>query len=191
MEKRDSNIKSFTPKSREDWRKWLEKNHEKESKVALIKYKKHTGKPTVKSKEAMEEAICFGWIDTTVNRLDEDRYIQHFSKRNKNSKWSYNTLSYAKKLIKEGKMTPVGLKMYKEGLAKLPHDHGIPKNPEVPKDLKTLLNQNKKAKENFDNLSSSVRRTYLRWLLRAKMLETKNKRMKLIIDNLEKNKRLF
>jgi len=184
-------IKSFTPKSRKDWRKWLEKNHEKESKVALIKYKKHTRKPTVTSKEAMEEAICFGWIDTTIKRLDEDRYIQHFSKRNKNSKWSYNTLSYAKRLIKDRKMTPVGLKMYKEGLAKLPHDHGIPKNPEVPKDLKTLLNQNKKAKENFNNLSSSARRIYLRWLLRAKLPETKNKRMKLILDNLEKNKRLF
>jgi uncharacterized protein YdeI (YjbR/CyaY-like superfamily) len=191
MEKRNSNIKSFTPKNKEEWRKWLEKNHEKESKVALIKYKKHTGKPILSSKEAMEEAICFGWIDTTIKRLDEDRYIQHFSKRNKNSKWSYNTLNYAKRLIKEEKMSPFGLKMYKEGLAKLPHDHGIPKDPEVPEDLKTLLNQNKKAKENFDKLSSSARRTYLRWLLRAKMSETKNKRMKLIIDNLEKGKKLF
>ena len=76
----------------------------------------------------MEEAICFGWIDTTIKRLDEDTYLRHFSRRNKNSKWSDNTLGYAKQLIKEKKMTPIGLEFYKEGLKKPTHDHGIPKN---------------------------------------------------------------
>ena len=101
---------------KEDFRKWLAKNHDKESKVSIILHKKHTGKKSPTHRELMDEAICFGWIDTTINRLDEDRYIRNFSKRTKNSKWSYNTISYGKELIKQGRMAPAGLKFYKEGL---------------------------------------------------------------------------
>lgn len=184
-------VQSVYAGTRKEWRAWLEKNHEKEKKVFLIKYKKHTGKPSLNNLEAMEEAICYGWIDTTVKRLDEERYQQAFAKRNKNSKWSYNTLSYGKRLIKEGKMTPAGLKMYKEGLKKLPHDHGIPKNPEVPEDLKSLLEKDKKAKQGFEKFSESVRRTYLRWLIHAKLPETRNKRLKIIVENAKQGKKLF
>ena len=73
------NIKTIYTKNRKEWRKWLLKNHKKENKVNLIKYRKHTGKPSVTSKQAMEEAICFGWIDTTMKRLDDERYMQRFS----------------------------------------------------------------------------------------------------------------
>lgn len=86
-----------------DFTKWLEKNHIKENKVAVIKYKKHTGKLSPNAMELMHEAICFGWIDTTVHRVDYDKYKVIYSKRTKNSKWSENTISYAKKLIKEKK----------------------------------------------------------------------------------------
>jgi len=112
------NPKRFHAKSLDEWRKWLEKNHQKETKIALVKYKKHTGKPFFTHKELMDEAICFGWIDTTVKRLDEEKYIIHFSKRGKSSRWSNATLSYAKEMIKKGKMAPFGLVMYKEGLKK-------------------------------------------------------------------------
>ena len=96
--------------SRKQWRNWLEKNHAKESKVSIILHKKHTGKPSITHKESMEEAICFGWIDTTLKRLDEDTYQRTFVKRNDKSKWSQNTLRYGKELIKEGLMTNAGLK---------------------------------------------------------------------------------
>ena len=79
-------VKAFYPKNRQEWRNWLEKNHDKEKKVAVIKYKKHTGKPSISHKESMEEAICFGWIDTTLKRLDDERYGVTFVKRNKNSR---------------------------------------------------------------------------------------------------------
>lgn len=114
--------KTFYAKTRDDWRKWLKKNHEKEKKIGLIRYKKHTGKPSPSHKEAMDEAICFGWIDTTVNRLDDEKYIINFAKRNINSKWSYKTLSYAKEMKKQGKMSPAGLSAYKHGLSKPPQD---------------------------------------------------------------------
>ena len=169
-----------------DFRKWLEKNHDKHTKVGLIIHKKHTGKKSPSHRELMEEAICFGWIDTTIKRIDEDTFIRFFSRRNKNSKWSYNTLSYAKDLMKRKKMTPNGLQFYKEGLKKKPHDYGIPLNPEIPSEMKDIFEKNKKAKEHFEKLAPSIRRTYLRWIFRAKREETKNKRIKIVLGNMIK-----
>ena len=169
---------------RKDFRKWLEKNHDKENKVALVMHKKHTGKTSPSHKELMEEAICFGWIDTTIKRLDEDKFIRRFSRRNKNSKWSDNTLSYAKELIGKKRMTPHGMKFYLDGLKKPTHDHEIPKDPKVPKEFKDALSKNKIAKERFDKLSKSNRRTYLRWLLRAKLPETRKKRTDAIVKRM-------
>ena len=129
----------------------------------------------------MDEAICFGWIDTIVKRIDEDTFMRFFSRRNKNSKWSYNTLSYGEQLIKDKKMTQHGLKFYNEGKKKLPHDHGIPRNPEVPKEI---LN-NKKTKEKFEKLAPSIRRMHLRWVARAKQEETKKRRIEKLIEILK------
>jgi uncharacterized protein YdeI (YjbR/CyaY-like superfamily) len=139
----------------------------------------------------MEEAICFGWIDTTIKRWDYKRYLRYFVKRNKNSKWSKNTLSYGKELLEKGLMSPFGIKMYKEGLAKKPHDHGIPNNPRVPKCLKKELEKEPAAIENFKKIAPSYRRTLLRWLLKAKQEETKKKRMKIIVQSLKNKKKLF
>ena len=175
-------MKTITVFNREDFREWLVKNHDSESKVSVIVYKKHTGKPSPSHKELMEEAICFGWIDTTIKRLDEERYIRNFSKRNKNSRWSDNTLGYAKELIKQKKMTLIGLRFYKEGLKKPTHDFGIPKNPDMPIELKNALNKNKKSKDNFDNFSAAVKRMIYRWILSGKREETRIKRIKLVVD---------
>ncbi len=182
LTKINNNMKAITAFKRNDFRKWLMKNHDKESKIAIKLHKKHTGKLSPSHRELMEEAICFGWIDTTVNRLDEDRYIRNFSKRNKNSKWSYNTLSYAKDLIKQKKMTPTGLKFYKEGLSKPPHDHGIPKNPSMPTELKKALAKNKKAREGFESFSASAKKMLYRWILRGKLEMTRSKRIKSIVE---------
>ncbi len=183
--------KNFTHAgTREEWRKWLIKNHEKEDKVALIRHKRHTGKPTFNHREAMEEAICFGWIDTTIKRLDEERYILHFVKRKKNARWSTSTINCAKQMIKEKKMTPFGLKIYKEGLKKLPYNHGMSKNPEMSQDLIKELSKNKKINENFNNFPPSTKRMYLRWLESAKRKETKDKRIKSILK-LAENKDKF
>ena len=178
--------KSVTPRSLAEWRIWLEKNHLKEKKVFLIKYKKHTGKKIISNADTMKEAICFGWIDTTAKRLDEDRFQICYVKRSGNSKWSYNTLRYAKDLMAEGKMSPFGLEMYKEGLAKKPHDHGIPKNPSMPEILKKRLDRSKKAKDTFNDFSPSMKRMYYRWILRAKHDDTKKKRMDRIFEMCKK-----
>lgn len=180
---------AFYPKNVKAWRVWLAKNHLKEKSVSLIRYKKHTGKPSLTHLEAMHEAICFGWIDTTVNRIDDEKYAINFVRRTDKSRWSNNTLSYAKKMIEEGRMSPEGIKRYKEGLAKPVIDHGLGKNPPIPKDLEAALNKNKKAKENFHKLAPSYRRVYIIWVERAKLPETRKRRIKQVVQRAKENKK--
>ena len=175
-------MKRIIALNKTDLRKWLINNQDKECKVSVVVFKKHTGKPSPSHKELMEEAICFGWIDTTINRLDKNRYIRNFSKRNKNSKWSDNTLGYAKNLIKQGKMTSVGLEFYKKGLEKPTHDAGISKNPNMPIGLKRALDKNKRAKYNFDKFPPSSKKMIYRWILRGKREATKIKRINLTLN---------
>jgi uncharacterized protein YdeI (YjbR/CyaY-like superfamily) len=182
MEKKVKKIKSFTAKKRSQWRKWLEKYYDKEERVFLIRYKKHTGKPSFNQREAMDEAICFGWIDTTLKRIDDERYGVTFVKRNKKSRWSENTFKRARALIKDGLMTPAGLQVFKQGLKKPPHDFGIPKNPDPPQDLLDVLAKNKQAKENFEGFSPSYKKVYVRWILSAKRPETRMKRIKAVVQ---------
>ena len=142
-------VKQIYFPTRTAWRNWLKKNYLSNKKIAVIIYKKHTKKPSPNHKELIEEAICFGWIDTTIKRSNHRKYLRYFVRRNKNSKWSKNTLFYGKELLRKGLMSPFGIKMYKEGLAKKPHDEGIPKNPRVPKYLKEKIEKDNITKENF------------------------------------------
>jgi uncharacterized protein YdeI (YjbR/CyaY-like superfamily) len=172
-----------------DFIKWLSKNHDREKKVGLIVHKKHTGKNFLTHYELMLEAICYGWIDTTAKRLDKDKFIRFFVKRNKNSNWSYNTISYAKKLIKEKRMMPPGMEAYKKSLTKKPLDYDLPANPTMPDELKVALDKNKKAKENFEKFSYSVKKMNFRWILRAKRSETKKKRIDITVKRALQNKK--
>ena len=165
-----------------DFKTWLVVHHQKEIKVALIIYKLHTGLPFPSHRSLLEIAICYGWVDTIVKRLDQDRYIRYFTQRNKNSRWSENTLSYAKELIRENQMTAFGLKWYQEGKKKKTHDHGIPKNPEMPEVLKRALEKNATAKSGFAKLPPSTTKMLIRWYLGAKQEKTQQKRIKSIIE---------
>lgn len=179
--------------SAKEWRRWLSKNHKKEDRVLLIRYKKHTGKKMFNQREAMDEAICFGWIDTTLKRLDDERYGVTFVKRKKTSKWSENTFARAREMIKLGKMSKFGKEMFELGLTKKTHDHGIPKNPglsDVP-ELKLELEKpgNEKVKEAFEKLAPSHKRMHYRVILHAKRPETRMRRVKQAIDMVRKGKK--
>ncbi|MCB0408567.1 MAG: YdeI/OmpD-associated family protein [Bdellovibrionales bacterium] len=183
--------KQITVYSRDQWRKWLKKNHLVEESVFLISYKKHTGKDSINHKTQIEEAICFGWIDTTVKRLDEDRFHRRFVKRSVNATWSKNTLSYGETLYKNGKMSAYGKKMFLLGKQKKPIDHDIPDFPEVPGDLKKAFAKNKRAKVGFEAYSPSTKKSYLRWLFRAKREDTRAKRIQQIIDAASQGQKLW
>ena len=189
--KDDKKVQSIEVFSAKDFHDWLVKHHEKESSVAVILHKKHTGKMKTNTAELMKVAISFGWIDTTAKRVDEDRWSINYKKRNKNSKWSYNTLKYGKELIKQGKMHPQGLKFYKEGLKKPPHDYGIPDNPYMPLELRQDIEKNKGLMEKFDKIAPSMKKMYYRWIIRAKRPETKEKRIKEVVKRVSEGKKGF
>ncbi|MBW2967362.1 YdeI/OmpD-associated family protein [Candidatus Woesearchaeota archaeon] len=167
-------VHARTPK---EWREWLRKNHRREDKVYLIRYKKLTKRQTFNNRESMDEAICFGWIDTTLNRIDDERYAVKYVKRNRNSRWSNATLSHAKRLIAAKKMTKAGLAAYRKGLKKPTIDHNLPRDPAVPADLKKALSKYKGAAKNFKAFAPSTRRYYLWFIMKAKRDDTRKRRI--------------
>ncbi|UCB52967.1 MAG: YdeI/OmpD-associated family protein [Candidatus Zixiibacteriota bacterium] len=167
--------------NRDDWRAWLNKNYNRQKEVWLIYYKKHTGKPRIPYDDAVEEAICFGWIDSTVKRIDEQKYAQKFTPRNEKSNWSRLNRKRARKMIKAGKMTKVGLAKFKQA-GQQENEETQDKPPQkrlvTPPDLKKALLANKKALENFNNFAPGYRRLYIGWITAAKRKETREKRVK-------------
>src|SRR5579872_3692805 len=105
---------TFRSKDRAAWRKWLEKNHKSSSGVWLIYYKKDSGKTRVPYADAVEEALCFGWIDSTLNPIDKDSYMQLFTPRKPKSGWSKLNKERVEKLIEQGLMTNAGLEKIEE-----------------------------------------------------------------------------
>lgn len=105
--------KKFYAKNREEWRKWLSKNYDKEKEIWLVYYKKSTGKPTVSYNDAVEEALCFGWIDSIEKGVDHETFAGRFTPRKLKSNLSDSNVKRIQKLIREGKMTKPGLDILK------------------------------------------------------------------------------
>lgn len=177
--------------TRRRWRTWLEKNHERRSEAWLVFMKKHTGKACVSYEEAVEEAICFGWIDSLIQRIDEDSYARKFTPRTDREKWSESNKRRVAKVIAEGRMTPAGL-----AVIGYPHPERPPGKPKpreeypLPTYLRRALRANKKAWENFRKLPPSARRNYVGWITTAKKEETRRKRMEEALRLLAANKPL-
>ena len=175
-------------KTREDWRKWLEKNHAATDGIWLLYYKKHTAKPSVTYREAVEEALCFGWIDGKIRRINDECYIQWYTPRRRGSRWSALNVERVRKLISQGLMMPAGLEAFKiaEKNTSL-----IEKRTEVnltiPDDLSDALRKNKVAMDNFMKFPPSSRKLYLQWLESSKKPETRVNRIAKIVDRSEKN----
>lgn len=185
-------IKTFYAKSQKEWRKWLEKNHQSEKSVWLIIYKKESGKPSVYYSEAVDEAICFGWIDSKRNKRDDESYYQFFAKRNPKSNWSKVNKGKVERLIKEGKMAPAGLKAIET--AKQNGTWTALDNVEeiiIPEDLQKAFDKNKTAFAHFDKFPRSSKRNILEWIMNAKRPETRQARIeetvKLAKDNIKAN----
>ena len=176
-------------KTRKDWRMWLEKNSSTAKEVWLIYYKKPSGKPRIPYNDAVEEALCFGWIDGKIKKINEDYYIQRFTPRRPGSRWSKYNVERVQKLIREGHMEPEGLKAFKETLEKpeLVYTNRADGDPDIPEDLMDALDKNKKAFDNFMNFTQSVRRVYIEWLNSSKKAETRPRRIEKIVGLAEKN----
>ena len=180
--------------SREQWREWLAEYHLSVKVVWLEYYKKHTGKPSIPYNDAVEEALCFGWIDSTVRRIDDERYMQKFTPRNKKSNWSATNVRRVEKLIKEGKMTPVGLELYqyakKHKMLPDPSRKQATGDPDTPDWFDEALDRNPQARDFFHKLAPSYKRQYLGWILDAKKAETRLRRLGEALDMLSRGDKL-
>jgi len=186
-------LKRLYVKSTNEWRKWLAKNHNKVGEVWLIFFKKKTGKPSIDYEDAVEEALCFGWIDSLVKKIDEERYVRKLTPRKDNSVWSESNKKRVKKVIKEGRMTKFGLRKIIAAKKSGAWNKKI-KVPEIseaiPKDFVTASKKNKKAKDNFDKTTLSHKKRYYMWINLARKKETKEKRIKESIKMLGQEKKL-
>ncbi len=182
--------KTFYAENKTVWRNWLFENHEKESKVWLIIYKKDSGILSITYDQAVDEALCFGWVDSSINKRDDDSFYQYFAKRNPKSNWSRVNKLKVEKLIQEGLMTESGLKM--TGLAKQIGTWTALDEVEnliSPPDLQEALDQNSLANEYFELFPRSIKRGILEWLMNAKQFETRLKRITEIVSKAERNER--
>lgn len=175
--------------NRKEWREWLEKNHTSFDEVWLIYYKKQSGKPRIAYADAVEEALCFGWIDGKIKRINEDYYIQRFTPRRPGSRWSKYNIERVQRLIKHGLMKPEGMELYRKALERpeLVYDNKKDGEPKIPVDLLESLLKNDLAYTNFRKFSPSARRMYIEWLNSAKKAETRPRRIDKIIERAEKN----
>jgi len=173
--------------TQEEWRAWLEKHHATETEVWLVYAKKHSGKPRVSYDVAVEEALCFGWIDSTTHKVDDDHYAQTFTPRKDRTNWSPSNLERIRRLMAEGKMTQAGIaKLHPDPNYKPPERIG----PEPPPWLGEALRENSAAWESFQRLTPSQRRDYVRWITEAKKEETRQRRLQQAIRKLESNEKL-
>jgi uncharacterized protein YdeI (YjbR/CyaY-like superfamily) len=180
-------------KDRTAWRKWLEKNHDKVPEVWILTYKTHTGRTCLRYEEALEEALCYGWIDSRLSRIDDERHKWRFAPRRLDSIWSLSNRKRAEKLIKEGRMEAPGLRKVEAAKKNGEWDRAISPSspPRMPKELKCALMKNKKAWRNFQAFARSYRTTYIYWVSSAKREETKKKRIEEVVRRAECNIKQF
>jgi uncharacterized protein YdeI (YjbR/CyaY-like superfamily) len=182
--KPDRRFLAFT--DRQNWRSWLDTHHLDASEVWVVIQKKSSPDPGLFLDEAVEEALCYGWIDSTLNIRDEQSYLLRFSPRKPNSVWSMKNIHRVKLLNKEGRMMKAGLAAVKAGKDSGEWQAAIDReNPEyVPPDLEVALNQAPELWAAYRDLPDSKKKQYVYWLQSAKQKETRLERTAEILRRL-------
>ena len=175
------------PRSRRAWREWLQKHHDTTSGVWLVYAKKHTGIPSLTYADAVEEALCFGWIDSLVHPVDDSLYKQIFTPRKPSSAWSLLNKKRVEKLIAAEQMTAAGMKMIELAKTNGQWDaHAQTEALTMPAELKKALNGNANGKKNWPTYTVSQQKAFLRMLHDAKTAATRAKRIVRILDIVSK-----
>lgn len=172
------------------WRGWLHENHETHDAVYLIFYKVSSNKPSMRWEEAVKVAICYGWIDSTVKKIDDEKRKQYFSPRNVKSVWSRLNKNYIEQLINDNLMHASGLKSIEIGKKNGSWDAlNDVDNEVIPPELKAAFHIHPIAYKNYKNFATSYRKSYLYWLHSAKREVTRQKRIDAIIVLCTANKK--
>ena len=185
-------LKTIEAADRASWRDWLERHHAAEREVWLVFHKKHTDKACVSYEEAVEEALCFGWIDSIVRRLDDERYAQKFTPRRADSRWSELNKWRVARMAWEGRMSEAGLATVTFRLGGAPRSRPRRERTEfiIPAEFAAALDENAKARANFDELPPFQRRNMVAWATSAKKAETRARRLTEALGLLERGEKL-
>ena len=185
-------MKQLYVTNRDQWREWLSENHATKAGIWLVFYKKETSRPTIAYEAAVEEALCFGWIDSIIKKIDAAKYVRKFTPRTDKSKWSQLNKKRANKMIKQGRMTEIGRAKIKEAkkTGLWDKDARPQISFDIPPEFAKALARNKKADECFSKLAPSYRKHYIGWIAVAKRPETKKRRIEESIAMLEKGQKL-
>lgn len=191
MENKKDDLPIIIFKTAKEWEKWLNKNYSSSNGIWLQIYKKASGIPTITYPEAVIAALCYGWIDGVANKYDDASYLQRFTPRRSKSIWSKINVEKANRLIASGQMKPGGLKEIEAAKAdgRWEAAYDSPANIEIPEDFLQALSKKPKAKKFFQTLNKT--NTYsIAWRLQtAKKPETREKRMKVILEMLAKGQK--
>ena len=171
-------MNTFDAATLAQWRKWLVEHHDLESEVWLIFHKRHTGRASVAYQDALDEALCFDWIDSLVKRLDDARYARKFTPRKPNSKWSAINRKHYARLKASGRLMPAGLARPPTARTYAPRRTFSSK---VPRYIQEALGKHPRALKHFEGLAPSLRRRYVGWIDLAKREETKIRRLKKVL----------
>ena len=176
-------LRKVQPKSRAAWRQWLEKHHAAATGVWLVFAKKHTGLPTLSYEEAVQEALCFGWIDSLVKSIDDRFHMQMFTPRKPKSAWSTTNKARLAKLMKAGLLAPAGLAAVEQ--AKQSGSWKAYASVDamaIPPELKRALDADPDARKNWPTYTPSAQRSFLHMVNGARRPETREKYVRRIID---------
>lgn len=173
---------------RAQWRSWLEAHHADVREIWMVFYKKHSGHPNIAYEDAVEEALCFGWIDSLIKRLDDDRYARKFTPRTGTEKWSALNLGRVRKLRAENRMTDAGRAVLPAEYPAEAAPRAVPR--EVPEALTAALAARPEAERFFSALAPSYRRAFVAWITNAKREETRKRRIGEAVEMLAAGRRL-
>ena len=178
--------------NRDQWRAWLEENHAAAQEIWLVFHKKRTGKPGLAYDDAVEEALCFGWIDGILKRIDDKKHMNRFCPRRAGSIWSERNRERVRRMIEAGRMTEAGLAKIREAKANGQWDKAAERQDTtvVPAELTAALAKDERARRNFDKLAPSYRRQFIYWVGTAKRDETRRKRVAEAVKMIRENRRL-
>jgi len=183
-------VNSYCPENKEDWRDWLRANHLIEDSIWLIYRKKDAPNPNLNWSEAVDQALCFGWVDSISKPIDKETYMQYFTKRKPKSQWSKINKDKVQTLMKEGLMEQAG--MHSIEIAKENGSWTFLDEVEalvIPEDLNIELKMHKDSMQYFDGLSKSIKKALLYWVHSAKKIETRQKRIIEIVENAGQNRK--
>lgn len=183
-------MKTLHVKSVVQWRDWLSEHHASESEVWLVFYKQHTGVVSIDYKDALDEALCFGWVDSLIKRLDDQRFARKFTPRRSDSRWSdVNRKRYAE-LRAAGRLKPPGVERPPTGRGSAPRPPRFQMPATLPPYIEAALKRHSAARRYFETLTPAQRRPYLAWIESAKREETKERRLKEVLRLLASGKEL-